>query len=572
MNDIILTAPIKKPEDIEDFLPHVKCRSFYVYHHKFLHAAQDNGFEYVNKFIETAHKNNCKIYVNFKHNITEEDLIEIKKFITFLKQTKIDGIFINSYAILEAIKTHSLPFKVIADSYFDIHNLAGIDFVNMFHKADQVIITEEIYLKNIAKIKQYKNISLAIDSDNLPWCAEDIKKLNAIDSVVIKGKFSSSQEILEGIQLVEKILAKPKVFKNQKLPFKHVRKSFYQTNHFCGEIMSAQGSDFKFARNIQKFEWENKRPRLKKEFDYSTLAIPKINLRLSSIGQLDEIKRFIAKVGFNPIYSIEYGEILNTADLSKSSFNQIITRVKKFCFNYGIKLQLSTPRILIERDFDRVYEYVKNLCLTEPVPSSIIINNIGYLWAFINDDELHRIPIEIGQGINLLNSMSIKCINNLHPIETVDFSCFEKITNIKNCIKKIKNIIPNKKLTIAGNVRVPSLGLCPLNNDSAIVSRLSCKAPCHNGNYALKDPSLKKVLPFVVDGFCRMHMFQDYILHLYEHVPKLEKIGINEFVIDLSDLPPKYVSILLTHFLNSLAGFEKPCMNTVNEYCIQDLG
>ena len=572
MNDIILTAPIKKPEDIEDFLPHVKCRSFYVYHHKFLHAAQDNGFEYVNKFIETAHKNNCKIYVNFKHNITEEDLIEIKKFITFLKQTKIDGIFINSYAILEAIKTHSLPFKVIADSYFDIHNLAGIDFVNMFHKADQVIITEEIYLKNIAKIKQYKNISLAIDSDNLPWCSEDIKKLNAIDSVVIKGKFSSSQEILEGIQLVEKILAKPKVFKNQKLPFKHVRKSFYQTNHFCGEIMSAQGSDFKFARNIQKFEWENKRPRLKKEFDYSTLAIPKINLRLSSIGQLDEIKRFIAKVGFNPIYSIEYGEILNTADLSKSSFNQIITRVKKFCFNYGIKLQLSTPRILIERDFDRVYEYVKNLCLTEPIPSSIIINNIGYLWAFINDDELHRIPIEIGQGINLLNSMSIKCINNLHPIETVDFSCFEKITNIKNCIKKIKNIIPNKKLTIAGNVRVPSLGLCPLNNDSAIVSRLSCKAPCHNGNYALKDPSLKKVLPFVVDGFCRMHMFQDYILHLYEHVPKLEKIGINEFVIDLSDLPPKYVSILLTHFLNSLAGFEKPCMNTVNEYCIQDLG
>lgn len=568
MNEIVITAPLKKPEDIENFLPHVKCRSFYVYHHKFLQG----NFEYVNKFIETAHKNGCKIYVNFKHNITEADLIEIKKFITFLKQTKIDGIFINSYAILEAIKTHSLPYKVIIDSYFDIHNLAGIDFANMFHKVDQVIITEEIYLKNIAKIKKYKNISLAIDSDNLPWCAEDIKKLNAIDSVVIKGKFATSEEILEGIELVEKILAKPKVFKNQKLPFKHVRKSIYQTNHFCGEIMSAQGADFKFARNIQKFEWENRRPRLKKDFDYSTLQIPRINLRLSSIAQVEEVKKFSQKVGFNPVYSIEYGEILNTADLSKSSFNQIITKVKKFCFQNSIKLQLSTPRILIERDFDRVYEYVKNLCLTEPLPSSIIINNIGYLWAFINDDELHRIPVEIGQGINLLNSMSIKCLNNLHPIQTVDFSTFEKITNIRDCIKKIKNIIPDRKLTIAGNVRVPSLGLCPLNNDSAIVSRLSCKAPCHNGNYALKDPSLNKVLPFVVDGFCRMHMFQDYILHLYEYVPKLEKIGINEFVIDLSDLPPKYVSILLTHFLNTLAGFEKPCENKINEYCIADLG
>ena len=385
---------------------------------------------------------------------------------------------------------------------------------------------------------------------------------------MIKGKFSSSQEILEGIQLVEKIMAKPKVFKNQKLPFKHVRKSIYSTNHFCGEIMSAEGSDFKFSRNVQKFEWENKRPRLQKGFDYSTLELPKINLRLSSLGQLTEIKNFMAKVGFNPIYSIEYGEILNTADLAKSSFNEIIKKVKKFCKNYGIDLQLSTPRILIERDFDRVYEYVKNLCLEEPVPSSIIINNIGYLWAFINDDELHKIPVEIGQGINLLNSMSIKCLNNLHPIDTIDFSTFENITNIKNCIKKIKNIIPNKKLTIAGNVRIPSLGLCPLNNDSAIVSRLSCKAPCHNGNYALKDPSLKKVFPFVVDGFCRMHMFQDYILHLYEHIGKLQEIGINEFVIDLSNLPPKYVSILLTHLFNTIAGFEKSKFEDTDEYCI----
>ena len=258
MGNIVLTAPVKTPEDIENFLPLVKCRSFYVYHHKFLKGTENGDFEYVNKFIEAAHKNGCKIYVNFKHNITEEDLIEIKKFITFLKQTKIDGIFINSFAILEAIKTHSLPFKVIIDSYFDLHNLSGIDFVNMFHKVDQVIITEEIYMKNIAKIKQYKNISLAIDSDNLPWCAEDIKKLKAIDSVVIKGKFNSSQEILEGIELVEKILAKPKVFKNQKLPFKHVRKSIYQTNHFSGEMICAQGADFKFSRNIQKFEWENR--------------------------------------------------------------------------------------------------------------------------------------------------------------------------------------------------------------------------------------------------------------------------------------------------------------------------
>ena len=544
MKDISIIAPVKKPEDIKAFIPHTKCRDFYVYYHKFL----NNNFDYINEFIQAAHENSCNIYVNFKHDISEEDLAEIKKMIRFLKTTKIDGIFINNFAILEAIKVFSLPFKIIIDSYFDIHNLSGIDFVNTFHKVDEVIITEEIYLKNIAKIKKYTNLPLAIDSDNLPWCAEDIKKLKAIDNVIIKGKFNSADEILEGIQLVEKILEKPKMFKNQKLPFKHLRKSSYQTNHFCGEMLSAEGKDFKFSRNVQHFDWEIKKTRFKKDADYNKKENFKINLRLSSLEQLKQVKKFIQKLGFNPIDSIEYGEILSTVDLAKSNFNEIIADVKKFCVEQKIQLQLSTPRILIERDFDRVYEYVKNLCMEKPFPNSLIINNIGYFWAVINDNDLNHIPIEIGQGINLLNSMSINCLNNLHLIDAIDFTEFN---NKEITLKQIKNVIKNKKYTIAGNIRVPSLGLCPLNNDSAIISRLSCKAPCHKGEYAMKDPSLNKIYPFVVDGFCRMHMFEDKILQRFDEVDELVKIGINEFVFDFSALNAKFVSILLTNFLNS---------------------
>lgn len=544
MKDIFIISPVKKPEDIDIFIKNTKCRNFYVYYHKFL----NNNFDYINEFIDKAHANNSKIYINFKHDISEEDLIQIKKMITFLKTTKIDGIFVNSFAVLEAIKVFSLPFKVIIDSYFDIHNLAGIDFANTFHKVDEIIITEEIYMKNISKIKKYTNLPLAIDSDNLPWCAEDIKNAKAIDSVVIKGKFKSSEEILEGIQLVEKILEKPKMFKNQKLPFKHVRKSIYQTNHFSGEMVSAQGKDFKFSRNIQKFDWDIKATRFKKDANYSLPENFKINLRLSGLEQIQQVKKFIKKIGFNPIYSIEYGEILSTADLSKRSFTQVIEKVKNFCADNDIKLQISTPRILIERDFDRVYEQVKILCLQDPKPNSLIINNIGYFWSVINDSELNKIPIEIGQGINLLNSMSIKCLNNIHPIQTVDFTTFN---NVEDTLKKIKNVIENKKYTIAGNLRVPSLGLCPLNNDSAIISRLSCKAPCHKGEFALKDPSLHKMFPFTVDGFCRMHMFEDTVLENYSEVDHLLKAGINEFVFDFSALPAKFISILLTNFFNS---------------------
>lgn len=544
MGTIRITAPVKKPDDIDVFAKKTSCRSYYVYYKKFL----NNNFEYVNEFVEAARRNKCSIYINFKHDITEENLSDIKKMLKFLKTSGIDGIFINSFAILEAIKVFNLPFKVIVDSYFDIHNLAGIDFVNNFHKVDEVIITEEIYMKNIAKIKQYTKLPLAIDSDNLPYCAEDIKKLKAIDSVIIKGKFATSDEILEAIELIQKILDKPKLFKNQKLPFKHVRKSIYRTNHFLGVVESAEGKDFKFSRNITNFEWKASSEKIIKPVDFSKKDIYRINLRLSELAQIKELEKYIKKTGHNPVYSIEYGEILSTCDLATSSFHDLVMKVKKFCTKYGIKFQLSTPRILIERDFDRVYEYVKQILLSSPAPDSLIINNIGYFWTVINDVEINHIPLEIGQGINLLNSLSIKCLNNLSQIDTIDFTSFADIESTIKTIKKIKNDIPNKKYTIAGNIRVPSLGLCPLNNDSAIISRLSCKAPCHRGGYALHDPSLKKVFPFTCDGFCRMHMFEDTILEQFGRVEELYRAGVNEFVFDLSALSAKFVPLLLNKF------------------------
>ena len=546
MKEIKVIAPIKKPEDIAIFARETECRDYYVYYKKFL----NNNFDYVNEFVDAARQNDSNIYINFKHDITEENLAEIKRMLKFLKTAGINGIFINSFAILEAIKVFNLPFKIIVDSYFDIHNIAGIDFINNFHKVDEVIITEEIYMKNIAKIKKYTKLPLAIDSDNLPWCAEDIKKLGAIDSVVIKGKFANSDEILEGIELVEKILANPKMFKNQKLPFKHVRKSIYQTNHFLGEVVSAEGKDFDFSRNIKNFDWDIKIPRIKSDFEAARKNKYRINLRLSEYAQVKELEKYIKKVGKCPIYSIEYGEILSTNDLATSSFNELVMKVKKFCAKYGIEFQLSTPRILIERDFDRVYEYVKQIILSDPMPSSLIINNIGYFWMILNDTDMDDIPLEIGQGINLLNSLSIKCLNNLTPITTVDFTSFTDKESAMKTIRKVKNIIPHRKYTIAGNLRVPTLGLCPLNNDSAIISRLSCAAPCHRGGYALHDPSIDKSYPFTCDGFCRMHMFEDCIQEDFSDIEELAKSGVNEFVFDFSALPAKFVPVLLENFFN----------------------
>lgn len=371
---------------------------------------------------------------------------------------------------------------------------------------------------------------------------------------MIKGKFSNSNEILEGIILVENIIKSPQLYKNHKLPFKHVRKSIYQTNHFSGEMISATGKDFKFSKNILKYDWNIKGTKLNKTLiNNEPSNLPKINLRLSKLEHLKKLKLFIKKLGFNPIHSIEYGELLSNKDLSTNSYNNIIKTVKNFCKNYNLEFQLSTPKILIERDFDRVYEYAKSLILTEPQPNLVIINNIGFFWAFINDKDLQHIPIEIGQGINLLNSMSIKCLNQLHNIKSIDFTSFNDINNTIKTVKVLKNTIPIKKITIAGNIQIPSLGLCPLNNNSPVISRLNCSAPCKNESFALKDPSLNKIIPFACDGFCKMHMFDETILEDYKNIENYINNGLNEFVFDFSNLDAKFIPILLTKFLNTFA-------------------
>ena len=549
MKEIFVVSPVKTPESITEFCQKTNCREFYVYHHRFIN---NDNFEYVNEYIKAAHNANAKIYVNFKHSIDEEEVSKTKKFIEFLHTTKIDGIFVNSYGILEIIKTMDLPFKVIIDSYFDIHNLCGIEFMEMFHKIDRLIITEEIYLKNIEKIKKYAKIPLAIDTDNLPYFADDIIKSKAVSGVVIKGKFNSSEEILNAIKLIEKILAKPKMFKEQKLPFVHVRKSFYRTNHFSKEIQSAQGGDFKFANNIHKYEWKLKGTRLKVNFDYKTLKLPKMNLRIASLEQLKELEKFIEKLGFNPINSIEYGEVASTVDLYSKSFDDLVRVVKDFCKKHKIKLNLSTPRILIERDFDRVYELIRTLALEDLKPATIVVNNIGMLWAIINDSQLSETQIEIGGGINLLNSYSIKCLSNLHPIKAIDFSTLGDSENIVSCIKKTKRLISNKKMFIGGAKRVESIGLCPLNCDSAVVSRLSCSAPCHIGHWCMTDPLIERTFPIMVDGFCKMHMFEEEIIQNFDKIPYYLNLGINEFIIDFSSIHSPLVPKLLTNYLNTM--------------------
>lgn len=546
-----IIAPVDTIDDIH-FVSLTKCKNIYAYHSLFL---KKTGHDKLIDFINVSNENKLNFYINFKSDIKESDIKKIIDLFEFLNTHKpaVEGILVNNPAILEIIKNIDFSCKIIIDSGLNIHNLTGAEFVSSVYKPEIINITEEIYLKNLLKIKKYSNYKIAVDSNNLPWIAKDIIENEIIDTIIIKAKFGTQKELTEGINSVIKILESPEMYKNQKLPFKNIENSLYKTDHFSGEFQNSRGRTFKFSGNIHNFKWEYQRffqpgfKNLEKNKSY-----PLLNLRLTSLEQINELKKYLKKIKHNPINAIEYGEILNTADLAKHNFNKIIDRVKKDCAEYGIKLKLGTPRILIERDFDRVYDYTKAVMMQAPYPSSVVINNVGYWWSIIKDKKIN-IPIEIGQGFNIQNSLSAELLERYYPIKTLDFTNFHEIENIKHCIEKTQEKIPFRQITIAGNSRVPSSGLCPLNKDSAILSRLTCSAPCHNGTYAIQDRMIKKYFPIAVDGFCRMHMFKDKILDLFKYTGIFQEIGINEFMIDFSSLPAKFIPILLNKYFDSLS-------------------
>ncbi|MEI8389751.1 MAG: hypothetical protein WCG23_07675 [bacterium] len=548
MKILEIIAPVSTLEEIY-FVKNTKCKNIYAYHSNFLKKA---GHEKLIDFINVSKDHNLNFYINFKSDIKETEIKKIIELFEVLKTLDFKGILVNNPAILEIIKNTGFSGKIIIDSGLNIHNLTSAEFLSSIYKPQMINITEEIYLKNLLKIKKYTNYKIAIDANNLPWIAKEIIENGIVDTIIIKAKFNTPKELTEGINSIVKILESPEIYKNQKLPFKNIENSLYKTDHFSGEFQNSRGRTFKFLGNVHNFKWEYQRffqPKYKNL--EKNKSVPRLNLRFTSLDQINELKKYLKILKNNPINSIEYGEILNTADLAKYSFNKIIDKVKNECAEYGIKLKLGTPRVLIERDFDRVYEYTKSVLTQAPYPDSVVVNNLGYWWSIIKDKDIN-LPIEIGQGFNIQNSSSIELLESHHSIKTVDFSNFQGIENIKQSIEKLEDKIPFRQITIAGNTRIPSSGLCPLNRESAILTRLSCTAPCHSGTYAIQDKMIKKSFPIAVDGFCRVHMFKDKILDLYKYINIFQEIGINEFVIDFSSLPAKFVPILLNKYLDSI--------------------
>lgn len=326
----------------------------------------------------------------------------------------------------------------------------------------------------------------------------------------------------------------------------------YIVNHYLGKIITPNGDSLKFPDCIKRFDF----PFIQEEELYSAAKEEKsdnnfsINLKIVSLSQLKELEDYILKKGFNPVSSIEAGEIIHPADLCKYSAEDIIIYINNFCKKFDMKFRYGTPKTLITRDFSRVFNTAK-IISKQINPYSVVINNEKFLKKFIYDENLKNINIEIGNGIDLKKQSNLSFIKKFRQIQTVDLSGFESLENIQNFVKKIKKYIPNKRLTVCGSISIESEGLCPLNNLPPEISRINCSAACQKGCYAIEDYNTNSVFPFISDGFCQMHLYENKILDLSSYVKSFVKIGITEFTIDMSILKKEVVAALLTRFLNN---------------------
>lgn len=511
------------------------------------------------RYIKIAHSLMTPIFLSFGPNIYERDLPLITSIVEDLSQLNIDGIMINDFSILQILKEKKhkrLRLSVILDSGLNIHNIAGCDLFKKW-RAKSINITEEIYLKNVTRIKKYTGKNICINLNEAIWLYNYAVNWG-IDMFKIMGTYEDIPRICLLISLIKDLTVEVKKNKgvdNIKIeqiinlmdysnPQRH-----YQTDHFTRTFKDVDGKDFEFTGNIKMFNWdENKVVPHKTTLNKTSLDKKgtKLRVRLTRMEHFKAIEEYLSFCGNNFIDIIEFGDIIYPSDLAKESYEQIIKKVKEFCLKHEIKLYLTTPRILIERDFERVTDTVKWLCFKNPRPEGIVINNLG-LWKTVSmSKKLRELNIELGYGLNILNSKTIELFESTCPVSGVDLESDQGIDNIEQIIKNID--IPTKSLMILGTSKLHTSGLCPLNSDIAVVSRLSCKAPCQKASYAIVDPFTNEMLPMVLDGFCRFHLVNSYIEDRLKNINKYISIGITDFVVDFSALPAEMISPLLDRY------------------------
>lgn len=527
------------------------------------------NFSLLEEFTQEAKAHKIKLFLSLGPEIFEEHFEILKEALVNLTLDQVDGLLLNNYALLTLLKEIKTPGnfpEIFLGRGLNLHNIASCELVSAW-RPSALNITEEVYLKNVTRIKKYTAKNVFISLNDTIWLMNYALDWG-INNFIIYGKYRETDHLCLLISSIRELISKIQKqdeFDNQlierilNLIDNSDSTQQFKTDHFTCKFKDDSGKDFEFTGNIKQFQWNQA------SIQPEPVNLPKINkrhtrlrVRLTRLEQVFALEEFITTSGKNIVDIIEFGDIISPKELSKQSYATIVGTVKRFCHKYNIDFFLTTPSILIERDIDNVATTMKTLCYKEPRPAGLVINNPG-LWKYVcNTRKLRDLIIELGDGLEIYNSRSIQFFQQAHPLNGV---------NIPNDLdlEYIEKLIDNtdleiRSLVIAGISKVKTSGLCPMNNDLAIISRLQCQAPCQRSSYAISDPFSNQLYPMILDGFCRFHLIKNTLDDYLPHIDKYIQAGITDFILDCRGIPSSLVVPMIHRYCQAISnpGAYKP--------------
>ena len=250
--------------------------------------------------------------------------------------------------------------------------------------------------------------------------------------------------------------------------------------------------------------------------------------KISKISQLKKLGEVVQSENFKRVL-ISFGEIARTVDLQRFDVFEIASFMKNFSQENGMNFIYSTPANIQKRDFDRVFELTLNV-VEKISPDFLEVNDSCFLEKICAEKRFENVGVCFGKNLFPFNFSENKKVFSKNRVSILNFESIDEVLKYinNNCFNEVK-----KCLKIFGNVEIEYTPKCLLKTTSE-ENGIFCKAPCACGKTFFAEKSGGERYPFITDGFCCSHFYDEKVLNLTEKTGVLKSVGIDVFEVDLS--------------------------------------
>jgi putative protease len=517
--------------------------------------------EYVFKTVESYRKLIDQYYETKNTNVSEDDVIELKKlFNRDFTSGYIGGT--NPYDLVNPLRPNHLGIKIGKTGRYNngqlsirlTYNLNQGDGIRILtDKEDIGFMVNRLYLNGLLVNKASKGDVVQIDlksyvKEGLDVLkTSDVKQLETINKEIVESKterlidmeFKALLDEKIELSLIDTITNKTVTIISEDMP------SIAKNNPTNGERITQQLSklgDTPFKLNTIKFKIDNN-----------------IYLPVSILNQIrrDAVDRLIIKLGETdsnlPLgnmvtfkHKISVDEPLIAVKVHTLDQLEVVTRLGMKTIYYDDELTLNQALLVNENIIPMLsrvnYEVPSNLPLER-----YLVNELGSVYKYRNDKEL------IGDAyLNVTNQFTLAKLYEL-GLKRVTLSpelSFSRIKDLINGYKELTSQEPNLEMIVYGRYDLMFTKYCPITTATK-TNALHC-AKCKEHQYNLID-RLGYSFPILGNPkTCHVRILNSKRVHLVDYIQDLKKLPIQtlrlEFTIESKEEVEHITNLYLKAF------------------------